>query len=76
MDCFFCKGDLVDSTTTHVVTLDNCIIIVKNVPCAKCSQCGETSYSDEVAEKLEYIVGSLRTALTEIAVVSYTDKVA
>lgn len=76
MNCFFCKGQLADSTTTHVVTFDNCIIVVKNVPCERCSQCGETFFNDEVAERLEQIVNSLRTAVTEIAVVSYTDKAA
>ena len=76
MRCFFCKGELADSTTTHVVTLDNCIIIVKNVPCSRCAQCGETFFSDEVAEHLEQIVKQFRAAVTESAVVNYSDKVA
>lgn len=76
MNCFYCKGTMSEQTTTHVVTLDNCIIIIKRVPCMKCSQCGETFYSDEVAGQLEKIVGGLRSALTEIAVVNYSDKVA
>ncbi len=76
MSCFFCKGELTDSTTTHVVTLDNCIVIVKNVPCTRCAQCGEAFFSDEVAEHLERIVKQFRNAVTEIAVVNYSDKVA
>lgn len=72
MKCFFCKGELTDSVTTHVVTLDDCIIIVKNVPCQRCDQCGETFFSDEVAEHLEDIVNRLRSVVTEIAVVSYS----
>ena len=76
MRCFFCKGELEKSTTSHVVTLDNCIIIVKNVPCTQCTQCGETFFDDDVADKLERIVKELRNAITEIAVVNYSDKVA
>jgi len=76
MKCFFCKGELVPGTTTHVVTFENCIIIVKNVPCERCDQCGETYFSDEVSARLEHIVTNWRAAVTEIAVVSYTDKVA
>jgi YgiT-type zinc finger domain-containing protein len=72
MKCFFCKGELTDSMTTHVVTLDNCVIIVKDVPCQRCAQCGETFFSDEVAERLETIVNRLRAVVTEIAVVSYS----
>lgn len=76
MNCFYCKGELENSTTTHVVTLENCIIIVKNVPCTRCTQCGETFFDDDVADKLETIVKELRAAVTEIAVVNFTDKVA
>lgn len=33
MTCFFCKGNLENSTTTHMIELEHCILIVKNVPC-------------------------------------------
>ena len=36
-----------------------------------CSQCGEASYSDEVAKKLEKIIDSLRSTITEVAVADY-----
>jgi len=64
-----------ESVTTHVVDLKNCIVIVKNTPCFECEQCGETVYSNEVALHLEKIVKSTATAITEIAVVNYSDKV-
>ena len=54
-----------------MVDLENCIIIVKNVPSFVCKQCGETSYSDKVAQELEKIVASMRNTLTEIAVVNF-----
>lgn len=76
MDCFFCKGDLENELTTFMVDLDNGIIIVKGVPSQVCSQCGETSYSGEVAGQLEKIVNSMRNAITEVAIVNYSDKVA
>ena len=76
MSCFFCKGSLKDGITNHVVNLPGCIIIVKGVPCMECSQCGEKYYSDDVAQKLERIVDMMQTALTEIAIVNYSDKVA
>lgn len=77
MNCFFCKGDLVQSTTTHFVDLKKCIVIVKNVPCLECKQCGETFFSDEVAKRLDDIVKTVSGLMTEIAVVEYSeDKVA
>lgn len=76
MTCFFCKGKMADGTTTHFAELDNCIVIIKNVPCLKCEQCGEVSYTGTVAKHLEEIINNLKGFLTEIAVVNYNDKVA
>ena len=75
MTCFFCKGSMKESATTHVVNLKSCIVIVKNAPCLECDQCGETVYNNEVALHLEKIVKATATAITEIAVVNYTDKI-
>ena len=71
MTCFMCKGEIISSTTTFMVDLGNCIIIVKNVPCSQCSQCGEISYSNEVAKRLEKIVDTLKNTVTEISVIDY-----
>ena len=71
MNCFYCKGALKESITSHVVKSSNCIIIIKNVPCEECIQCGETFYSNEVALQIESIIQEMRTATTEIAVVHY-----
>lgn len=75
-NCFFCKGDMKAATTTHVVDLTSCIVIIKNVPCVMCAQCGEVFYDDSVASRLEEIVGSLQSKHTEIAVVNYVNMVA
>ena len=56
MNCFFCKGNLVDGTTTFMTEIDGCAIIIKNVPAKICSQCGEASYSDEVAKNLKKLL--------------------
>ncbi len=77
MNCFFCKGELTDSTTTHVVTLDKCVVIVKNVPCTLCTQCGEAYFSDEVAQQLEKIVEAVKhSIMSEVTIVEYSKDVA
>ena len=55
--CMYCKcDDLIPATTTHVVNYKGCVIIIKNVPCEECEQCGVKYYTDEVAEKIEKLV--------------------
>ncbi|MEG1972697.1 MAG: type II toxin-antitoxin system MqsA family antitoxin [Oscillospiraceae bacterium] len=77
MTCFICNGNMEESVTNHFVTLDNgSMIIIKNVPCMRCVQCGETWYNGVVAENLEEIIESLEKSLTEVAIVNYHGKVA
>lgn len=75
-NCFMCKGTLEEKKTTFMVELDNCIIIVKNVPSLVCTQCGEVSYRNEVAKQLEKLINSAKNIITEITVINYTEKVA
>ena len=69
--CFNCKGNMIDDFSNYMVDVDGRFIIVRNVPCHKCSQCGEVSYSGEVVARLEEIVAKLKEALTEVAIVEY-----
>ncbi len=70
--CMFCKCDTVkESATTHVVNYKNCIIVIKNVPCEECEQCGEKFYTDEVAERLEQLVSVAKRLMQEISVIDY-----
>lgn len=70
--CMCCKNQKYrESTTTHVVNYENCIIVVKNVPCLECEKCGEKLYSAEVAEKIEKLVDSAKKLMQEIAVFDY-----
>ena len=69
--CFYCKCKTTKpSVTTHVVTFDNCVIIIKNVPC------GEKYFSDEVMSRLEKIVEKAREIASEVYVTDYNNKVA
>ena len=47
------------------------IIVIKNVPCEECEQCGEKYYTDEVAEKIERMVNLAKQMMQEIAVLDY-----
>lgn len=71
--CMLCKDNSYkENVTTHVVTYGNCIIIIKNVPCLECELCGEKYFTDEVAEKLEKIVNSVKTLMQEISIIDYS----
>jgi len=76
VDCFRCKGNTEPKLRTHAVTLDECVIIVKNVPALICRQCGEVYFSDDVMQNLELIIDRLEGLIKEVAIVEYTNSAA
>ena len=75
--CFYCKGErTVHSYTTHVVVLDNCVIVIKNVPCEECELCGEKYYNDEVMEELEKIIDKAQSLASEVYITDYSHRAA
>lgn len=71
MTCFLCKGSMEQGTTTYFADLGTTIIIIKNVPSHKCTQCGNVAYDLSVGERLEQIINSVKNPLAEISVVHY-----
>ena len=56
--------------------MESCLIIVRNVPCHKCSECDEIIYAADVVKHLESIAQTAKMALSEIAIVDYSSRVA
>ena len=76
MNCISCGAATYSGTTTDVTDLANCLIIVRNVPCHKCNKCNEIIYTGDVVKRLEKIVETAKSAMSEIAVIDYNAKVA
>ena len=73
MKCMECNGDYIETTRTHVVDFKSLIVIIRNVPCLECAQCGDSVYTDDVVKRLDEIIDSLKNFMGEIAVVDYSD---
>lgn len=71
MTCFLCKGNIEKTTTTYMTEYNNCFIIIKNVPCTKCTQCGEEYLNGVTLQKIETILKKVKSMLTEIAIIDY-----
>lgn len=62
---------MTESTTTHFAEINGKILAVKNVPCFKCSQCGETAYDIKTARNLENILKKFKNSFSEIEIINY-----
>ena len=73
MTCLLCKGEMKPGTTIHTVQLKNCVVVIKNVPCLKCKQCGEVVLSADTVARIERILHTVKKAVAEIIVVNFPD---
>lgn len=74
MNCLICKsGHMHPSTESYFAKIKNCYVIIENVPCYKCDQCGEIVYSASVMEKIDDILEHLEKIASKIFIVDYSD---
>lgn len=71
MECFRCREERENSTTTFYSNHGDRIIIIKHVPCLKCKMCGDAAYIGTVIKRLEDITKQFEDLSVEIAVVDY-----
>lgn len=71
MVCMKCGAKTEKSYTTSVTELGNGLLIVRNVPCYKCTECNEIIYTGDVVKRLEQIVEQAKKFSQEISIVNY-----
>ena len=76
--CVFCNGRLEQSTTDYIEKNDNHIILIRDVPCERCEQCGEAFFSTSAVKVIESILNSIQHISSEISltVIDYKKNVA
>ncbi len=73
MVCMECGANVKKGYTTSVTDLGNCLLIVRNVPCYKCTECNEVIYTGDVIMRLEEIAEQAKLFTQEISIVNYSD---
>lgn len=74
MCCLSCKmEEMEESTNVYFATLSNCYVIIENVPCYKCPQCGEVFYKSSVIEKIDEIIDKLENITSKVFIVDYKE---
>ena len=72
MVCMECGAKAEKGYTTSVTDLGNCLLIVRNVPCYKCTECNEIIYTGDVIKRLEQITEQAKQFTQEIFIVNYS----
>ena len=72
MMCISCGKQAKKGFTTDVTDLGTCLVIIRNVPCYKCSECNEIIYTGDVLKKLETIIASAKNIMQEISIIDFS----
>ena len=73
MKCLSCGAAAEKGLTTSVTDLGKCLIIVRNVPCYKCTQCNDVIYTADVVQKLEQIIETAKKLMQQISIIDYSE---
>ena len=72
MKCQVCGAITEKGLTTSVTDLGRCLIIVRNVPCYKCSECNEVIFTADVVQHLEKIIEAAKKLMQEVSIIDYS----
>ena len=72
MKCIRCTNETYESTATEAIELGNGILVIRNIPCHKCTHCDEVHFTGDVVRQLEQIIASAKDKMIEVSVVDYS----
>lgn len=71
MMCQICGAVAEKGFTTSVTDLGTCLIIVRNVPCYKCTECSEVMYTGDVVQRLEQVIETAKRMTQEVSIIDF-----
>ena len=71
MRCPRCGETAEKGYTTSVTDFKNCLIIVRNVPCYKCTECSEVMYTGDVVQRLEQVIETAKRMTQEVFIIDF-----
>ena len=77
--CVFCKGELKQGITDYIEKNNNDVILIKDVPCEKCEQCGEPFFANSIVKVIERILNRIQHNISSeisLTVIDYNKNVA
>ena len=72
MRCIRCGQELYASKTTEAMELENGLLVIRNIPCFKCEECGEIHFSGDVVQQIERITKEVEKHLQEVTILEYS----
>ena len=63
---------MAESTTVYFAQLKDCYVIIENVPCLKCTECGDVVFRGSTAERIDDILDKLEKIVSKVLIIDYS----
>lgn len=72
MKCLCCKmGGMDEAKNTYFAQLNNCYVVIENIPCYECRQCGDVYYKSSVLEEIDLLLEKIKKISSKIFIMDY-----
>ena len=72
MNCLCCKSEKLKATIKpYFSAVGDSYIIIENVPCMVCEDCGEVVYSASVLERVEAMIERISQMVSKVCILDY-----
>ncbi len=72
MKCLCCgKDGMYDCTTSEAIEMEFGLLVIRNIPCMKCSECDEVFINGIVIKKIEDIIEKVKSITQDVTIIDY-----
>ena len=71
MKCMKCGKEIFKSITTEAIELGFGVLVIRNIPCYKCTECDEIFYTGDIIQKIDEITERVKLLAQEVTVVDF-----
>ncbi len=71
MKCMKCGKEAMESTTSEAIEMEFGLLVIRNIPCYKCSECDEIFYTGDVVKRIEEITEQVKRMAQEVTIVDF-----
>ncbi len=71
MKCMKCGKEAMESTTSEAIEMEFGLLVIRNIPCYKCSECDEIFYTGDVVKRIEEITEQVKRMSQEVTIVDF-----
>jgi len=64
-------GGMDEAKNTYFAQLNNCYVVIENIPCYECRRCEDVYYKSSVLEEIDLLLEKIKKISSKIFIMDY-----